>query len=460
VVDDAHAHVLVAGSTANAVDVFDFSGHLLQVVNGESGADGLAISGSIAYVSNRTSGVIDQIDLNTLASMGPIATGLESPWSEAVSGGMLWVSTSAGLAGVDPTTGTVSLFPYPTFGPPLLATSPGAPNQLFAVDAEVTPPTVYRLDLSSGQPVVEAQNHDLSLGQVYDMAVSADGTRLLVTGSFVTEFNAVTLATDGVNYGPPEFSFALATSPGQGGIMAEGLSTTVHGLFPDLVVQPLGQDSTLFSTEVTDSNSDWIAPGTLKLSADGQYVFAVNPVPYDGSPQTFYAIHFGASSPDTDLSISVPKDITRPARAPTGAVVTYPPATVTDPDDPSVPAAACSPDSGSNFSIGTTTVTCTVTDPDDTPSTVTASFTVTVEGAAAQLSRLADTVLGVGPGGSLEDKVRNAQSELASGNMISACSVLTDFVNEVKAQTAKSIPATDSSRLIASAERIRAVIAC
>jgi hypothetical protein len=327
------------------------------------------------------------------------------------------------------------------------------------VDAEVFPPTIYRLDVSSGQPVVKAQNRT-DLGIVRDMAVSADGTRLLVTGSAVTEFNAVTLATDGVFYGPPEFSFAVATSPGQGGIMAAGLETTPHGLFPDLVVQPLGQDTTLFSTEVTDSNSDEIVPGTLKLSADGNYLFAVNPEPFLGSPQTFYAIHFGTSPPDTDLSISAGQDITTPATAPTGATVAYPSPTVTDPDDPSVPALSCSRHSGGNFSIGTTTVTCTATDPDDTPSTVTASFTVTVEGAAAQLSQLADTVLGEGPGSSLEDKVHIAQSDLISGKVTDACSVLTDFVNEVTAQSRKRVSETDSSRLIADAERIRAVIAC
>jgi hypothetical protein len=46
------------------------------------------------------------------------------------------------------------------------------------------------------------------------------------------------------------------------------------------------------------------------------------------------------------------------------------------------------PPSGSTFPIGTTTVTCAATDTDDTPSTVAASFTVTVKGALAQLSDL------------------------------------------------------------------------
>lgn len=49
------------------------------------------------------------------------------------------------------------------------------------------------------------------------------------------------------------------------------------------------------------------------------------------------------------------------------------------------PTVGCLPASESTFAIGTTTVTCTATDADDFNSPVTASFTVTVNGALAHL---------------------------------------------------------------------------
>ena len=81
---------------------------------------------------------------------------------------------------------------------------------------------------------------------------------------------------------------------------------------------------------------------------------------------------------DTDLALSnVPANITTPATSPNGAVVTYQSPTAVDEDSP-LPPVSCNPASGSTFPIGTTTVTCTVSDSDDTPNSVSASFTVTV----------------------------------------------------------------------------------
>jgi hypothetical protein len=60
-------------------------------------------------------------------------------------------------------------------------------------------------------------------------------------------------------------------------------------------------------------------------------------------------------------------------------VVTYAsPTAVDEAGDNPVATVACTPASGSTFPIGATTVTCTATDADDTPSTVSQSFTITV----------------------------------------------------------------------------------
>ena len=87
---------------------------------------------------------------------------------------------------------------------------------------------------------------------------------------------------------------------------------------------------------------------------------------------------FHVTVKDTDLALTgVPADITEPAAGPSGSVVTYSVPSALD-EDSTAPPVSCSPASGSTFPIGTTTVTCGVTDADDSPSTVAATFRVTV----------------------------------------------------------------------------------
>jgi hypothetical protein len=100
----------------------------------------------------------------------------------------------------------------------------------------------------------------------------------------------------------------------------------------------------------------------------------------EGFPGVFYNDTWELGTPDADLAISgVPANITTNATSPGGAVVTYalPSATDEAGDSPAA-TVSCAPASGSTFAIGTTTATCTATDADDTPSTVSQSFTVTV----------------------------------------------------------------------------------
>jgi hypothetical protein len=147
------------------------------------------------------------------------------------------------------------------------------------------------------------------------------------------------------------------------------------------------------------------------------------------------------------------------ATGPSGATVTYPLPAVSDPDDTTPPAAVCTPGSGSVFPIGTTTVTCTATGPDDANSPVQVTFTVTVEGAAAQLAALRQAVHGVGIGDSLADIVAIAQRQLSAGHPRLACVTLSLFIIEVRLQTRWFIPASTAAQLITDAKRIQAVLA-
>ena len=154
--------------------------------------------------------------------------------------------------------------------------------------------------------------------------------------------------------------------------------------------------------------------------------------------------------------LALPADITVDATGPDGTSVSYS-ATATDDIDPS-PVVTCTPPSGSTFAIGTTTVTCTVTDSGGLSAS--GSFAVTVRGAGPQLDDLLLAVDGVGPGKSLPAKVRSIRSSLAAGDLDAACGQLGAFVNELQAQAAKSVPEPKAQELIAAATRIRAVLGC
>ena len=140
--------------------------------------------------------------------------------------------------------------------------------------------------------------------------------------------------------------------------------------------------------------------------------------------------------------------------------MSYTAPSVTDEDGAAGASVSCSPASGSTFAVGTTTVSCSVSDPDDTNSPVSSSFTVTVKGAAEHLTDLLSAVHGAGPGTSLSAKVGAAQSYLSQGNVAATCAVLSAFSAEARAQSARSIPSGTASTFIADAQRIGAVLGC
>jgi hypothetical protein len=76
----------------------------------------------------------------------------------------------------------------------------------------------------------------------------------------------------------------------------------------------------------------------------------------------------------TSPVVTVPPNVVREATGPSGAVVTFPPASAIDLVAGSLPA-ACTPTSGATFPLGTTTVVCSASDGTNTG---TGSFTVTV----------------------------------------------------------------------------------
>jgi hypothetical protein len=223
--------------------------------------------------------------------------------------------------------------------------------------------------------------------------------------------------------------------------------------FASLDITATAQDGTTTTVSV---NGDGGAQYFGFYGTGGDMIASITVSGADGD---FAVGEFGIAI-DADLSLAQPSNVTVNATSPAGAVVHYTNPAASD-EDLSTVTVGCVPPSGSTFAIGDTTVTCTATDTDgDANSPVQKTFNVHVKGAAEQLSDLANAVKGVGPGTSLADKVAAAQAYLAAGDKTDACSTLNAFINEVKAQSGKSIPAAKASSLIAEAQQIEAVIGC
>ena len=165
----------------------------------------------------------------------------------------------------------------------------------------------------------------------------------------------------------------------------------------------------------------------------------------------------------TNPTLSLPANITTDATGPSGAVVTYV-ASATDGVSGNL-AVLCTPPSGATFPIGTTTVTCSAHDAAN--NSVTGSFTVLVQAAAAQVANLVVAVqnfnLVQGIANSLDAKLQNilgALNAAQNGSAANVCNQLGAFINETQAQSGKKLTVAQANQLIAKAMQIKAVIGC
>jgi hypothetical protein len=88
------------------------------------------------------------------------------------------------------------------------------------------------------------------------------------------------------------------------------------------------------------------------------------------------------------------------------------------------------------------------------------NISATISSPPDLLADLLVAVTGKGPGTSLADKVTQIQSYVAANDMMDACTALSGFINEVKAQTDKHITAAEAAFFTTQANNIRAVLGC
>ena len=297
----------------------------------------------------------------------------------------------------------------------------------------------------------------------------------------------------GVNATPPSLNFRLTVrdgTPGGGGVGSDDTQLILAPATGPFLVTSQATNEALSSG--SQQAVTWDVAGTdlppvgttdvkISLSTDGGYTYPhvlAETTANDGSatvtlPQIVAEkarvkveavgnVYFDISAVDfaivdtTAPVVTVPANITVNAISPAGAPVSFSSSAVDAVDGPLT--SVCTPASGSTFPIATTTVTCSATDA--AGNTGSAAFTVTVRGAAAQLGDLIAASTGQAPGTALADKARAAAASLAAGSTAGACTHLAGYLDLVRAQTGKKIPAATAAALTADATRIRAVLAC
>jgi Tol biopolymer transport system component len=150
--------------------------------------------------------------------------------------------------------------------------------------------------------------------------------------------------------------------------------TTVRGSLSDVFVR----DRQTHTTELAsiDPSEVQIAGGGAAISADGRSVA------FYSFPAGVFVRDRGAALDTQPPVVTVPADITADATSPDGAMVTFVASAVDNVDG--VVHVTCSHESGSIFTVGTTTVTCSATDAGG--NTGSASFNVVVRAFFAVLA--------------------------------------------------------------------------
>jgi len=166
------------------------------------------------------------------------------------------------------------------------------------------------------------------------------------------------------------------------------------------------------------------------------------------------------------ISCSPPGNLTFEPTCPAGAVVTY--SNPVASDNCGVLSVVCSPASGSTFSIGTTTVTCTATDT-ATPvhNSSNCIFTVHVKTAAEVIQDLITRVQALQPplagqqSQGLVSKLQAALDAVNQGKTNVACNKLADFISQVQAYIGNgTLTSAQGQPLINSAANLRNTLGC
>jgi hypothetical protein len=215
------------------------------------------------------------------------------------------------------------------------------------------------------------------------------------------------------------------------------------------------------SDDIDGSIAPVCSPASGAVFAVGDTTVACTATDASGNQAqgSFHIIVRDTTAPQLTVPADITANATVGATSPTAAIVTFS-ASATDLVDGAV-IPVCAPASGSLFPLGATIVSCTATDArGNTSAPGTFTVTVVVPQQADLFEQLIAASTGVGPGKSLVNKALEARAAYQAGNRAGACSILADYLNEVRAQSGKKLTVAQAAMLTDLAARVRGFVGC
>jgi hypothetical protein len=288
-VDSARSHILVSGPAANVVDILNYSGAVVGTIPRVYGAYGMVVRGRYLYVCESTAGVVVRFNLNQSEPHPKVlASGIMEPRWLVMTKELLWTTSGTRFNGdelvaVSPSGGDVA-YPSASFTSADLAVANSSSNTLFVAEDEVSPGSLYRVDVSSGAPTVVASSR-IEGSNIQDLAVSPDGTRVVPASGapyHFVEFSAETLQPDGLIYPGSNYPTAVAFSEPKPHLIATGIDAGGEGSPPDIWVDPVGVPAPILVASAGASRDHEVLPHGLAFSPDGASLFAIFDVRSEG----------------------------------------------------------------------------------------------------------------------------------------------------------------------------------
>lgn len=255
VIDEAEELVFVSGPNENRVAVFDFEGRAVDQITGIARPWGMAIDDGLLYVAAYDSSTVEVFDVATREHVQSFT--LSSPDSNPSSlvklGNYLFVAVRNGhqsiISRIDVRDGASDsgVVNNRSFTYPLLRAASTDSNVFYAANTSVSPTTVFRIDVSSGDATVVSSSRDFG-SNLRGLAV-ADGGETVFTASgspyIVIEADAALERTQ--QYTTGNYPSSVAVSEADGGYVLGG----ILGIYsPDIFLFKRGKSEPLLSVDV------------------------------------------------------------------------------------------------------------------------------------------------------------------------------------------------------------------